>query len=406
MTNRDFRPGWAAGLLVIAGVVAWPALAGSGASNGLESRLYVANDAEHRIDVFDVDRGHTLHHSITPRLNGRDLLDSRCRGIAAHAATRRLFFTDSDQSNVVAIDLSTEKVVWERRLEKTVCEHPDRLSVTVDGRALYVPCKLSDNMLVLDARDGTTLATHTVGEGEAPHNTYTGERGEFMYLGSYKSPIFRVYDARTHQEVRQFGGFSSGIRPFAIDPTETYLFTNLTTLLGFGVGDVRAGRKLYEVEQKTPAERLAHPEASGGHPHGGSPKSHGLAQRPGTNEVWFLDDEWGYLYVYDVSPLPSGAPTHVATVPLFSDISQPYYRAAKDIKGAGDGYWRWLTFSSDGRWAYPANGAVVDAERRRLTTMTITASEKQLEIGFRDGVPMVVAGQNGGVYRAPASAAR
>jgi hypothetical protein len=256
-------------------------------------------------------------------------------------------------------------------------------------------------MLVLDARDGSTLKTHTVGKGEAPHNTYTGERGEFMYLGSYRSPIFRVYDQRTHEEVRRFGGFSSGIRPFAIDPTETYLFTNLTTLLGFGVGDVRAGRKLYEVEQKTPAERLAHPEASGGHPHGGSPKSHGLAQRPGTNEVWFLDDEWGYLYVYDVSPLPSGAPTYLATVPLFADISKPYYRAAQDIKGGGDGYWRWLTFSSDGRWAYPANGAVVDAERRALTPMTITPSEKQLEVGFRNGVPIVVAGQNGGVYRAP-----
>jgi hypothetical protein len=63
------------------------------------------------------------------------------------------------------------------------------------------------------------------------------------------------------------------------------------------------------------------------------PKSHGLAQRPGTNEVWFLDDEWGYLYVYDVSPLPSALPTYLATVPLFADISKPYYRAAKDIKG-------------------------------------------------------------------------
>jgi hypothetical protein len=406
MANIGFRYRWAAVLLVAAGAIVWPLAAGREASNGLDSRLYVANDAQHRIDVFEVDRGHTLHHSITPRLNGRDLLDSRCRGIAAHAATRRLYFTDSDQSNVVALDLSTEKVLWERRLEKPVCDHPDRLSVTADGRALYVPCKLSDNMLVLDARDGATLETHPVGKGEAPHNTYTGERGEFMYLGSYRSPIVRVYDQRTHKEVRQFGGFSSGIRPFAIDPTETYLFTNLTTLLGFGVGDVRAGRKLYEVEQKTPAERLAHPEASGGHPHGGSPKSHGLAQRPGTKEVWFLDDEWGYLYVYDVSPLPSAAPTHLASVPLFADVSKPYYRAAQDIKGAGDGYWRWLTFSSDGRWAYPANGAVVDAERRALTTMTITPSEKQLEVGFRSGAPVLVAGQNGGVYRAPERAAR
>lgn len=81
-------------------------------------------------------------------------------------------------------------------------------------------------------------------------------------------------------------------------------------------------------------------------------------------------------------------------------MSKPYYRAAKDIKGAGDGYWRWLTFSIDGRWAYPANGAVVDAERRTVTAMTVTASEKPLEVGFRNGVPVIVDGQNGGTYRA------
>ena len=201
--------------------------------------------------------------------------------------------------------------------------------------------------------------------------------------------------------MRSFDGFSSGIRPFAVDPTETHVFANLTTLLGFGVGDVRTGRTLYEVEQTTPPERLKHPEASGGHPHGGRPKSHGLALRPGTSEVWFLDDEWGYLCVYDASPLPGGPPKHVATVPLFTDISKPYYRAAKDIKGAGDGYWRWLTFSIDGRWVYPANGAVVDAERREVTQMTITPSEKQVEVGFRSGRPVVVGGQNGGIYRVP-----
>lgn len=121
---------------------------------------------------------------------------------------------------------------------------------------------------------------------------------------------------------------------------------------------------------------------------------------PGTSEVWFLDDEWGYLYVYDAAPQPASPPKHLATVPLFKDVRLPYYRAAQDIKGGGDGYWRWLTFSIDGRWAYPANGAVVDAESRALTTMTITAGEKQVEVGFSKGVPVIVGGQNGGIYRA------
>lgn len=392
--------------LTVAGAIACALIVGTLASMSaapadegrLERRLYVANDAEHRIDVFDIDKGHALHHSFTPRLNNTDLLDSRCRGIAAHADTARLYFTDSDLQHVVSIDLRTEKVLWVRRFNDAECRHPDRLSVTSDGGALYVPCKLSDNMLVLDARTGATIATHTVGAGEAPHNTYTGEAGRYMYLGSYKSPIFRVYDQKTHREVQRIDGFSSGIRPFAVDAAETYVFTNLTTLLGFGVGDIPAARRLFEVAQQTPAERLAHPEASGGHPHGGKPKSHGLAIRPGTSEVWFLDDEWGYLYAYDASPLPSAAPRHVATVPLFSDIAAPYYRAAADIKGAGDGYWRWLAFSIDGRWAYPANGAVVDAAHRRLTPMTVTPSEKLLEVDFRGGEPVAVGGQNGGVY--------
>ena len=394
---------WYAKVLVLTAIVVSTPVADN---QGLERRLYVANDAEHRIDVFDVVGDHKLLRSIRPRLHGRDLLDSRCRGMAAHPGTGRLYFTDSDQSNVVALDLRTERVIWERRLQQSTCDHPDRLSVTLDGRALYVPCKLSDNMLVVDASDGTTIASHRVDKGEAPHNTYTGERGQFMYLGSYRSPIFRAYDQRTHAEVRRFAGFSSGIRPFAVDPTETYVFANLTTLLGFGVGDVSAGRRLYEVEQQTPPERLKHPDASGGHPHGGSPKSHGLALRPGTTEIWFLDDEWGYLYVYDASPLPGAPPKHVATVPLFTDISKPYYRAAKDIKGGGDGYWRWVTFSADGRWVYPANGAVVDAERRALTAMRITPSEKQVEVGFQSGQPVLVAGQNGGIYRAQDAATR
>jgi len=43
-------------------------------------------------------------------------------------------------------------------------------------------------------------------------------------------------------------------------------------------------------------------------------------------------------------------------------------------------------------------GAVVDAARRRLTDMKITASDKMLEVDFRGGVPVAVSGQNGGVY--------
>jgi DNA-binding beta-propeller fold protein YncE len=141
-----------------------------GALTGLESRLYVASDEGRRIDVFDVGGGHALHHSITPRLNGRNLLNSRCRGMAAHAATGRLYFTDSDQSNVVALDLISENVLWERRLEKSDCDHPDRLSVTSDGRALYVPCKLSDNMLQARRKYGSWMMSGAICTSTTRHH--------------------------------------------------------------------------------------------------------------------------------------------------------------------------------------------------------------------------------------------
>ena len=39
-------------------------------------------------------------------------------------------------------------------------------------------------------------------------------------------------------------------------------------------------------------------------------------------------------------------------------------------------------------------------------TMTITLTEKHVEMGFRNGVPVVVGGQNGGVHRTPETSTR
>ena len=52
---------WYAKVLVLATIVASALTADD---DGLESRLYVANDAERRIDVFDVAHVHTLLRSI------------------------------------------------------------------------------------------------------------------------------------------------------------------------------------------------------------------------------------------------------------------------------------------------------------------------------------------------------
>src|SRR5437763_4039025 len=160
-------------------------------------------------------------------------------------------------------------------------------------------------------------------------------------------------DPATHRGGKKIGPFSSPIRPCSVDRSETYFFACLTKLAGFGVGDVERGRVLYEVSHPTPAERSSHAEAFSGLPHGDRPLSHGIAVRPGSNEVWLLDDGWGYLYVFDASPLPAAPPRHVADVPLFDRIDEK----------VGPEHNRWVSFSIDGKYCYVPT-RVLDSDTR------------------------------------------
>jgi hypothetical protein len=128
-------------------------------------------------------------------------------------------------------------------------------------------------------------------------------------------------------------------------------------------------------------------------PHGGQPYSHGIAMRQGTDEVWYLDDIWGYMYVWNVAQMP---PTFVAEVPLFTDIAKAFAPPGGANRST---YWRWLNFSIDGRYAYPgAQGIVVDAETRTMLDIKVTPSEKFIEIVFDGSDPIMASGQNGGWY--------
>ena len=61
----------------------------------------------------------------------------------------------------------------------------------------------------------------------------------------------------------------------------------------------------------------------------------------------------------------------------------------------------WVTFSLDGRHAYPSTGEVIDVQTKKvLATLTDEKgrevhSEKMLEIVFKDGVPVKVGDQFG-----------
>ena len=78
--------------------------------------------------------------------------------------------------------------------------------------------------------------------------------------------------------------------------------------------------------------------------------SHGINLRPDQKEIWFVDGVYGYVYVFDVTSLP---PKHVADLPVFEDPSE------RPKPG-------WVSFSLDGKYAYPDGGVVYDAFTKKV----------------------------------------
>ena len=335
-------------------------------------------------------------------------MQSRADGWAERArthATQRFFATQLSDQTVAAYDMLTGKIIWRvNTAEKYGLRQPDRLTITVDGKALYVPMNFSREKGGI--RRVAEPRVHRAGcrdrrkdrrnpTARPAAQLLGGEAGQYMYLGGRSDQTLVVADQKTHKVVKTIGPFNWPIRMFVTDPRERYFYTTLTRTVGFGVGDVRAGKVLPDVLVETPKARTKYWTASsagggaGSLPHGDNPWSHGLGMRPGgSEEVWVLNDEWGYLHVFDTKANPA-QPKFKGHVELFDKIDEPW--------NAHSGL-RWVAFSIDGKYCYPSDGSVVDCETGKQTAMKISPSEKLLEVEFRDGRAVRNTGQQGGVY--------
>jgi DNA-binding beta-propeller fold protein YncE len=329
----------------------------------------IRNYVEHGgvgILVFDIDAGYTFVRRIPtfPEVPGRP--PENVKGIAASAVTGRLYLTTP--ARVAAFDLVTDRLLWNRMYPGG----SDRLAISPDGRLLYVPSFEGPTWHVLDAATGDVVSTITTNSGA--HNTIYGPSGRRVYLAGLKSTTLFVADATSHAIASRVGPFGQVIRPFTINAAETRAFVNVNDLLGFEVGDLTTGRVLHRVEvrgyQKGPVKRHGCP-------------SHGIALTPDEREIWLADGANQALHVFDATADP---PAQIATIRL------------RDQPG-------WITFSMDGRHAYPSTGEIIDAKTRKvIATLTdeigrAVQSEKVVEVVFADGKP-VRAGDQFGIGRA------
>ena len=306
--------------------------------------------------VFDADNGHKFVRRIPTWSTYRREAIEPIKGIAAHAATNRLYV--STTRRLAAFDLTTDKIVWQKGYDADCC---DRMAVSPDGKTLYVPALHYPKWYVVNAETGDVITT-IITEGEA-HNTIYSPNTGLVYLASLRVPTMSVVDGKTHKVIRKVGPFSNQTRPFAINGKETLVYVNVNNLLGVAVGDLQTGKVLHEVS--TPGFAKGKPRAHG-------TVSHGIALTHDEKEIWVADGPNHYVHIFDATTMPPG------------------YKISLKLRAEPG----WFTCSIDGKLMYPSSGEVIDiATRKVVATLEDekgrhVESEKLIQIDFAGGRPV------------------
>jgi len=319
----------------------------------------------HGLLVFDMDN----HFRFVKRIATGGLDDkgqpSNVKGVAVSLYTHCIYV--STIQSLLCLDLETEKLVWEKKYENGC----DRMSVSPDGKTIYLPSFEGDDWKVLDARTGEVL--HKVVTHSGSHNTIYGPDGVTVYLEGLRSNYLTMVNTSDYS-VSRAGPFFNHIRPFTIDARQQRCYVNCDSLLGFEVGDLHTGKMITHVDvkgfQPGPVKRHGCP-------------SHGIALTPDEQEVWLADAFNQSIHVFSLTA---------------ADIRQTGTIRLSDQPG-------WITFSIDGRYAMPSTGEIIDAKTKKIIatledeTGTHVQSEKMVEIQFAGQKP-VRAGDQFGIGRA------
>lgn len=364
--------GWGMLFFVLVSMRAGTGFAQTQTVAGVHRYLYVATPGirdylgygGHGILVFDMDHQHRLVKRIPTQGFHPDGKPSNVKGIAVSIPLNSIYV--STLEGLQRIDLTTEKMVWERKFEGGC----DRMAISPDGHTMYLPSLENTFWNVVDCKTGDLIKKIPV--YKRAHNTIYSSKGEQVYLDDIGSPWLYVADAKKHELSGKVGPFANNVRPFTVNGKETLVYVTVDSLLGFEVGDLKQGNKVAHVVvegwEAGPVRRHGNP-------------SHGIALTPDEKELWLCDGHNMRLHVFKAD-----APyQQLTTIPL------------QDMPG-------WILFSLDGKYAYPSSGEVIEVKSRKVLNIlqdefsNSVASEKMVEIQF-EGKKAVRAGNQFGIGR-------
>ena len=282
----------------------------------------------HGLLVFDMDHGHRFVKRIITSGFHPDKKPSNVKGIAVSVPLNSIYI--STLESLQRIDLTTGKIIWEKMIDKGC----DRMAISPDGKTMYLPSLENNTWNIIDCKTGDVIKKIT--GFKRSHNTVYALSGEHVYLDDIGSPWLSVVTIKTQSVTNKIGPFANFIRPFVIDGRENRAFVTVDSLLGFEVGDIKTGKKIAHV--------VVEGWGSGPVRRHGNP-SHGIGLTPDEKELWLCDGFNMRLHIFK------------ATAPY----QQLTTIGLQDMPG-------WVTFSLDGKYAYPSSGEVIDVKTRRILT--------------------------------------
>jgi DNA-binding beta-propeller fold protein YncE len=276
----------------------------------------------HGILVFNIDNNHRFVKRIPTQGLHPDKTPSNVKGIAVSLPFNSIYI--STLESLQRIDLTTEEILWEKPFEGGC----DRMSISPDGKTMYLPSLEKGFWNVVDCQTGNIIKRIDV--FKRAHNTIYGPGGDRVYMGDIASPWLYIADTKTHAITTKVGPFGHFVRPFTINGKETLVYTTVDSLLGFEVGDLKTGTKLARVSVEGwnlgPVRRHGNP-------------SHGIGLTHDEKELWVADGHNMRVHVFNAT-----APyQQLTTIPV------------QDMPG-------WISFSIDGKYVYPSSGEVIDVK--------------------------------------------
>ena len=349
-------------LILLAPIIAIAQNGQASKKNAIKRYLYVAvpgirdylGFGGHGVLVFDIDNNHKFVKRIKTGGLHPDGTPSNVKGIEVSIPLNSLYI--STLESLQRIDLTTDKVIWEKQFEGGC----DRMSVSPDGKTMYLPSLEKGFWNVIDCETGNIIKKIDV--HKRAHNTIYAPSGKLVYLDDIASPWLHVADPTTHTLVNKIGPFANYVRPFTINGKENLTYVTVDSLLGFEVGDLVTGKKLAQVVvegwNRGPVRRHGNP-------------SHGIGLTPDEKEIWLCDGHNMRMHIFSAQPPYQ----QLTTIPV------------QDMPG-------WISFSIDGKYAYPSSGEVIDVKTRKILFtlqdefFNNVGSEKLLEIDFQGNKPI------------------